>query len=397
MKITRIKTLVCDAYRTNFIFVRVDTDEGLHGVGEATMSFGENAVVGCIKDLEPDILGRDPLAIDRLWHDAYRDSYWRGGPVLMSALAGLEMACWDLKGKALGQPLWQLLGGKFRDRVPCYANAWFVPARTPAEFATKAKEAVANGWQALKWDPFGSAYRDLTTAGLRHALACVAAVREAVGPDVDLMVEGHGRFDLQSALRVAHGLAEYDILWFEEPVFPENVEALAELRRRSPVPLAAGERIYTRHDARRFLEQGCAHFMQPDISRVGVHEIVHMSAWAETYGVAFCPHNPAGPVTNAATLHVAAAVPNFFLMETMSTDVPWRQDITTESLQLEGGAMVVPDGPGLGIDLCEEAIAAHPQKSYHLRHYRGDLTSIRPANAKAWFAASPAARSGEER
>jgi L-alanine-DL-glutamate epimerase-like enolase superfamily enzyme len=149
MKITCIKTFVCDAYRTNFIFVRIDTDEGVHGVGEATMSFGENAAVGCIKDLEPGFIGQDPLAIDRLWHDNYRDSYWRGGPVLMSALSGLEMACWDIKGKVLKQPLWQLLGGKFRDRVPCYANAWFVLARTPAEFAAKAREAAQAGWKAL--------------------------------------------------------------------------------------------------------------------------------------------------------------------------------------------------------------------------------------------------------
>lgn len=385
MKITTIKALVCDAYRTNFVFVRIDTDEGIHGVGEATMSFGENAVVGCIKDLEPGFLGQDPLAIERLWHDTYRDFYWRGGPVLMSALSGLEMACWDIKGKVLNQPLWQLLGGKFRDRVPCYANAWFVPARTPAEFAAKAREAVANGWTALKWDPFGRAYRDLSNQEFRTALACVAAVREAVGPGVDLMIEGHGRFDLQSALRLGEALAEYNVLWFEEPLFPENYEELAELRRRIRVPIAAGERIYTRHDARRFLELGCAHFMQPDISRVGVREMTTMSAWAETHGVAFCPHNPAGPITNAATLQVAAALPNFFLMETMATDVPWRKDITTEELRLEDGAMVVPDKPGLGIDLCEEAIAAHPQKVYHLRHYRGDLTSIRPADAAAWF------------
>ncbi|MCX6907865.1 MAG: mandelate racemase/muconate lactonizing enzyme family protein, partial [Verrucomicrobia bacterium] len=264
MKITAIKTFLCDAYRTNLSFVKIETDAGLHGYGEMTLEFHDRAVLGCIEDLTSSWIGRDPMDIEALWHDSYRDAYWRGGPVLSTSLAALEMACWDIKGKAFGQPVWQLLGGKCRDRVRCYANAWFVPAKTPAEFAAKAKEAVARGWKALKWDPFGSAHRDITRAELLTAVRCVAAVRETVG-DTDLLIEGHGRFNIESALRVAHALAEFDILWFEEPLFPELLDALAELKRRVPVPIAAGERIYTRFQAREFIEKRCGDFIQPDI------------------------------------------------------------------------------------------------------------------------------------
>jgi len=384
MKITAIKTFLCDAYRTNLSFVKIETDAGVHGYGEMTLEFHDRAVLGCIEDLTPSWLGRDPMDIEALWHDSYRDAYWRGGPVLSTSLATLEMACWDIKGKALGQPVWQLLGGKCRDRVRCYANAWFVPAKTPAEFAAKAKEAVARGWTGLKWDPFGSAYRDITRAELLNAVRCVAAVREAVG-HTDLLIEGHGRFNVQSALRVGQALAEFGILWFEEPLFPELLDALAELKRRVPVPIAAGERLYTRFAAREFIEKRCGDFIQPDISRVGIKELRLIGGMADAAGVSFCPHNPAGPITNMATLHIAASTPNFFLLETMATDVPWRSELSDEDVRIENGEMLIPTRPGLGIELNEEALAKHPPKRHHLRHYRGDLTAIRPADAKEWF------------
>ena len=304
MKITAIKTWLCDVYRANLAFVKIETDAGVHGFGEATIEFHDRAVIGCLEDLTPELLGRDPRDIEALWHDAYRDAYWRGGPVLTSALAGLEMACWDIKGKVLEQPVWQLLGGQCRDRVRCYANAWFVPAKTPAEFATKAREAVARGWKALKWDPFGSAYRDILPGELRDAIRCVAAVREAVGDAADLLIEGHGRFNVPSALRIGQALAEFGILWFEEPLFPELNAALPELKLRVPVPIAAGERIYTRYQARDFLDQRCGDFIKPDISHVGIKEMRLIGGMADAAGVGFCPHNPAGPITNLATLHI---------------------------------------------------------------------------------------------
>ena len=384
MKITAIKTFLCDAYRTNLSFVKIETDAGLHGYGEMTLEFHDRAILGCIADLTPAWIGRDPMDLESLWHDSYRDAYWRGGPVLSTSLAALEMACWDIKGKALGQPIWQLLGGKCRDRVRCYANAWFVPAKTPAEFATKAKEAVARSWTALKWDPFGSAHRDISRTELLNAIRCVAAVREAA-PEVDVLIEGHGRFNVQSALRVGQALAEFDILWFEEPLFPELLDALAELKQRVPVPIAAGERIYTRFAAREYIEKRCVDFIQPDISRVGIKELRLIGGMAEAAGISFCPHNPAGPLTNMATLHIAASTPNFFLLETMANDVPWRRDFSDEAVRMEGGDMLIPTRPGLGIELNEEALAKYPPKQHRLRHYRGDLTAIRPSDACEWF------------
>lgn len=386
MKITAIQTFICHVYRTNWVFVKVETDGGLHGVGEATLEHRELTVAAAVKELERSLVGQDPHAIEALWHRAYRDAYWRGGPVLMSALSGVEMALWDIKGKALGVPVWQLLGGKVRDAIPCYANGWFAPSRTPDEFAEKARIAVKAGFRGLKWDPFGSAYLEIGKQGLREALRCVEAVAGAVGPEVDILIEGHGRFNVPTAVRIAHALEDFDIHWFEEPVPPDNLDALAEVKQRSRVPIAAGERIYSRWDYQRFFDLRCADYAQPDVSHVGgIMEVKKIAAQAEARHIAICPHNPSGPVANAAGLQLAACVPNFSVLETMSTDVPYRREISTERVRFENGAMRIPDAPGLGIDLNEEAIAEHPYQPRDLRHYVGKLTDIRPPDATDYF------------
>lgn len=386
MKVTAIKTFVCHAYRTNWVFVKVLTDDGLHGVGEATLEMRELTVATACRELERYLVGRDPMNIEAFWHDAYRDAYWRGGPVLMSALAGVEMALWDIKGKALGVPVWQLLGGLVRDRVPCYANGWFAGATRPDEFAAKAREAVKMGFRGLKWDPFGSAYMNISKPELCGALACVQAVVAAVGPEVDILIEGHGRFNVPTAVRIGRALEEFDITWFEEPIPPDNPEALAELKRRIRVPIAGGERLYSRWDYRNFLNLGCADFIQPDVSHVGgIGELRKIAAMAEAYHLPVCPHNPSGPVANAATLQIAACTPNFHLLETMASDVSHRRDVSTERVRFEGGHMLIPDAPGLGIDIDETAIAAHPYEPRNLRHYTGALTQIRPPGASTYF------------
>ena len=386
MKITGIRTFLCHAYRTNWVFAKVLTDEGLHGVGEATLEYRETTVAEAIRELERTFVGRDPHQIEALWHEAYRSTYFRGGPVFQSALSAVEMALWDIKGKALGVPVYQLLGGKVRDSVPCYANGWFAPAKTPAEFAAKAKAAVAAGFAGLKWDPFGSAYLDIAKADLRLALDNIEAVKAAVGDQVDLLIEGHGRFNVATAVRVARELERFDILWFEEPVPPDNLGALLEVKQRSRVPIAAGERLYSRWEASRFLEMRCADFIQPDVSHCGgIGELKKIAAMAEARHIAICPHNPSGPVANAATLQLAACTPNFFIHETMAVDVPWRAEICNEHVAFAQGRMTIPDAPGLGIDLNEEAIAAHPYQARDLRHYTGSLTDIRPADATDYF------------
>ncbi len=388
MKVTGIETHICHCYRANWVFVKVLTDSGLHGVGEATLEMRELTVAQAVGELERYLVGRDPHDVEAFWHDAYRDSYWRGGPVLMSALSGVEMALWDIKGKDLGAPVWKLLGGKVRERVPCYANGWFAPAVAPDEFAEKARIAVAQGFRGLKWDPFGKAYRTIEKQELRQALACVQAVAEAVGQDVNILIEGHGRFDVPTAVRIGHALEEFDVTWFEEPIMPDHPEGMAEVKRRVNVPIAGGERLYSRWDARTYLETGCCDVLQPDVSHVGgIGELKKIAAMAETHSLPVCPHNPIGPVANAATLQLAACVPNFWLLETMNTDVPWRGEITTEAVRFEAGCMLIPDAPGLGIDIHPEAIAEHPYEARNLRHYTGALTQIRPPDAVPYFRA----------
>lgn len=386
MKITAINTFICHCYRTNWVFVKVMTDEGLYGVGESTLEYRELTVAQAVKELERTLVGRDPHQIEAIWHQTYRDAYWRGGPVLMSALSGVEMALWDIKGKALGVPVYQLLGGKVRDSVPCYANGWFAPAKTPDEFAAKAREAVAAGFSGLKWDPFGAAYMEISKSALRESLRCVEAVVGAVGPEVEILIEGHGRFNVATAIRIAQALEEYDITWFEEPVPPDNLEALAEVKSRVRVPIAAGERLYSRWDYQRFFALRCADFAQPDVSHVGgIMEIKKIAAQAEANHLAICPHNPSGPVANAASLQLAACVPNFRVLETMSSDVSWRGDISDEKVIFRNGCMQIPDAPGLGIDLNEAAIAEHPYQPKDLRHYTGALTDIRPKESSSYY------------
>lgn len=386
MKITEIRPLVCHAYRTNWVFVKVCTDTGLYGVGEATIEYREATVVQALRELERTFVGRDPHQIEALWHEAYRSTYFRGGPIYMSALSGVEMALWDLKGKSLGVPVYQLLGGKVRDSVPCYANGWFAPAKLPGEFAAKAKEAVAAGFSGIKWDPFGSAYLEIARDELRSALACVEAVQAAVGDATDLLIEGHGRFNVATAVRIARELERFNVFWFEEPVPPDNLEATLEVKQRSRVPIAAGERLYSRWEASRFLELGCADYVQPDVSHCGgIGELKKIAAMAEARHVALCPHNPSGPVANAATLQVAACTPNFFIHETMAVDVPWRREICDEQVRFERGRMFISDAPGLGIDLNEDAIARYPYEPRDLRHYNGTLTAIRPPDATSYF------------
>lgn len=386
MKVTAIKTFICNAFRTNFVFVKVETDSGLHGWGEATLEYKELTIQAAIHDLESYLIGKDPHNIEAFRHDCYRDAYWRGGPVLMSALAGVEMALWDIKGKALGVPCYQLLGGKVRDAVPIYVNGWFSPAKTPDEFAEKAKEVAAKKFLGCKWDPFGKAWQQISKHDLNRAMECIAKVAEVVGEDVQLLIEGHGRFDIPTAVKIGRRLEEFDIFWFEEPIPPDDKEGMKQVKDRVRVSIAAGERLYSRYEYRQFFELGCSDYIQPDISHAGgLFEMRMLGAEAEARHIGFCPHNPSGPVANAATLQLAACVPNFVMLEMMMTDVPYRAEICDEDLTIKAGKMVIPDRPGLGIDLNETELLKHPYIRTELRHYRGDLTNIRPVDAVPYY------------
>lgn len=386
MKVTDIKTFVVDCFRTNWVFVKVLTDEGIDGVGEATLEYKEKALLGAVDHIRDYLVGKNPLDIEGHWHAIYRDAYWRGGAVLMSALSAVDMALWDILGKHLSVPIWQLLGGRVNDRVRIYVNGWFAGAREPEEFAEKAKKVVARGIRAMKWDPFGKSYLSIDGADLRRAIRCIAAVREAVGDGVDLLIEGHGRFDVPTAIRIARELEPFHPMWFEEPVPPDNLDALCRVREKSPVPISAGERLYSRWDYRDLFEKNAADYIQPDVSHAGgISEVRKIAAEAECRYIPFAPHNPSGPIANAATLQLAAVCPNFSILEIMYSDVPWRADVTNEELTYRDGYIEIPGKPGLGIEIDEEASLAHPYSPHTLRHYTGALTDIRPAETKFYF------------
>ncbi len=386
MKITAVKTFVCNAFRTNFVFVKIETDAGIHGWGEATLEYKEPTVVAAIHDLEYYLIGSDPHNIEAFRHDCYRDAYWRGGPVLMSALAGVEMALWDIKGKDLGVPVYQMLGGKVRDAVPVYVNGWFAPAKTPDEFAEKAAFLRDKKFPGCKWDPFGKAWMQIGKRELAQALECIEKVSAAVGEDMHLLIEGHGRFDIPTAVKIGKALEDFDIFWFEEPIPPDDKSGMREVKERVRVPIAAGERLYNRYEYRQFFELNCSDYIQPDISHAGgIMEMRLLGGEAEARHIGFCPHNPSGPVANAATLQIAACVPNFVMLEMMMSDVPWRKDICDEKLILRNGQMTIPTRPGLGIELNETELLKHPYIRTNLRHYRGDLTNIRPPDAEFYY------------
>jgi galactonate dehydratase len=386
MKITGVKTFITDCYHTNWVFVKVYTDEGIDGVGEATLEYKEKALAGAVEHIEDYLLGKSPLDIELHWHNIYRDAYWRGGAVLMSALSAVEQALWDITGKLLKVPVYSLLGGKCRERVKIYVNGWFSGAKTPQEFAAKAKETVKRGVKAMKWDPFGSAYMNISNEELDHAIECISAVRDAVGSGIDLLIEGHGRFNVPSAIKISREIESFKPLFFEEPVPPDNMDALAEVRRKSPVSVAAGERIYTRYSYKDLFEKRAVDYIQPDISHGGgIMELKKIAAMAEAYYIPFAPHNPSGPVANAATLQLAACTTNFLILEIMSGDVSWRSEITNEALNYEDGYIQIPDKPGLGIELNEKAAVEHPYSPHTLRHYSGQLTQIRPPEVKNYF------------
>ena len=386
MKVTDVKAFVVDCYRTNWVFVKIYTDEGITGVGEGTLEYKEKAFLGALEHIKEYLVGKDPRQIETHWHMTYRDAYWRGGPVLMSALSAVEMALWDILGKSLNTPVYQLLGGKYHDKVRIYVNGWFAGAKEPEEFGEKAKIAVQKGITAMKWDPFGKSYLQISNQDLDKALRNIAAVRDAVGDSVDLLIEGHGRFDVPTGIKIAKEIEQFKPMFFEEPTPPDNLDALKAVRDKSPVAISAGERLYSRWDYRKLFDMRAADYIQPDISHAGgISELKKIAAEAETRYIPFAPHNPSGPIANAATLQLAASCPNFCILEIMYQDVPWRKDVTNESLRYEDGFIYIPDGPGLGIDIDEEACLQHPYKPHTLRHYTGALTDIRPPQSEFYF------------
>ena len=317
MRITGISTHVVGTPWRNLTYVVVRTDEGLTGVGETRMLGRTDALVGYLREAEANhIAGSDPFAVEDLVRRMKYGDYGRAGEIVMSGIAVVETACWDIKGKALGVPVWQLLGGRVTDRVKAYANGWYTTERTPEAYHKAAAEVVARGYRALKIDPFGTGHFELDHERSAYAVSLIEAVRDAIGPDVELMLEMHGRFSPATAVRLARELAPFRPAWLEEPVPPENLKALKKVADKVETPIATGERIHDRIEFRELFESQAADIIQPDLSHAGgILECRKIAAMAETYDIAVAPHCPLGPLALASCLQLAACTPNHAIQE----------------------------------------------------------------------------------
>lgn len=375
MKITDVRAWLVEGIKYNWTVLKVYTDHGVTGVGEATNWPGSPVVEAAARHVGERVVGMDPLRTDFIWTKLYRDLNWIGPyGASLCAISGLDMALLDLKGKYYGLPVYELLGGAFRRDILLYANYWFTRGElSPDAYGEAARQVISAGFSGVKFDPFAHTsyfYGDdlATNLGLTGkqkdlAVEVTAAVREAIGTDAAMMIETHAMLNFQSACEMANRLSPYGVTWFEEPAGPENVETLAAFRERIPsdVPLCVGERHYTRSGIRPVLERHLCDVIMPDITRCGgPSEMKRMATMAETYGVLVAPHNPNGPLSTLASAHVCASLPNFFRQEFMFHDVPWRDEIIDHPLDIRDGHLHLSERPGLGVDLIDKEMEQHP-------------------------------------
>lgn len=382
MKIVDLKTYVVGAAWRNLVFIRLETDEGISGCAESTVHNKTGAILAYLEEISQRyVVGSDPFDTEDLFARMYRLDYNYAGNVQTTALSAVEIACWDIVGKTLGQPVWRLLGGKCRDRIPAYANGWYTVDRDPKLFADKARDAVQKGYRALKFDPFGGGGLEITRQEKLLAISIVEAVRDTVGPDVELFIEAHGRFSPATSIAIARELERFEPGWYEEPVPPEDIESLLFVKSRIGIPVATGERAHTRYGFRELIERRAADILQPDVIHAGgLLETKKIAATAEACFVTIAPHNSAGPGCTAASVHLATCMTNFKIQETFDDfSEPWLRDVVRGAPEVRDGYFELPNGPGLGIDLDEEAIREHPPQrgffnlwdpNWHKRSFR---------------------------
>jgi galactonate dehydratase len=384
MKVTEVKTfLVHPASRRvgviggkNWLFVKVETDDDdIHGWGEAyTLLDRDRNIEMHVHELGKYLVGRDPFNIKHFIHVVYNDFASRRGSMdLYCGLSAIEQALWDIVGKKLETPVYNLLGGACRARVRVYANGWYGGANTPEEHAEMAVAAVKRGFNALKFDPFPGPWRlHIDKKDENAAVANVRAVREAVGPDVDILVEVHRRLAPMHAIRVSRMLEEFRPFWYEEPVPSENIPALAEVRRRTSIPVVTGEALYTKADFREVFESRAADIINPDVSNCGgILELKEIAAMAEPYYVVVSPHNyNSTTVALAATLQVCACIPNFLITEYFLNFEETGRELALTHFRVEDGCIELPTGPGLGLELNEEELRKRPYREYPTRRLR---------------------------
>ncbi len=377
MKITKISTVVVNARMRNWVFVKVETSvPGLYGWGEATLEWKTKGVVGAIEDASALLIGQDPRRVEHLWQVMLRQYFWRGGITDFSAMSGIDQALWDIKGKDLGRPVCELLGGPVRDTLRFYDHLGggtlegMYKTAEPEEFASRIQESVSNGFTAVKAMPIPVSELIESADVLKHSARCVEAMRKAVGDKVDIMLDLHARTTTATAIQFGRMLVDYNLYWYEEPCWPEHVDALVEVARALPFPIATGERLVGRWQFRELLEKRACSVIQPDVSHCGgISEARRIAALAETYSIAVACHNPQGPVSTAASLHVGFATPNYLIQEVVRKDVPWRNDVVNEPVGMMGGLAHPPARPGLGIEINEGEAAKYPYQPEVLMPY----------------------------
>jgi len=351
-----------------WIMVRIYTDEGITGTGESYWGIGVREVIELLK---PRLIGRDPTNVERLYQDLYRGLAACGGlaGVAVTAISGIEIALWDIAGKALNAPVYKLLGGKYRDRIRLYADCG-VPGPRPEDFAAKAQEIRDRGFTAVKFDLDRTSPREwqmdpynrcLSPREVRHLLSLAEGAREGVGDDLDLLIDLHWAYTPNAALQLAKGMEELGLLWLEDPIPPENVDALARLTDATSTPICTGENLYTRHGFRELIEKQAANILAPDIPKVGgLFESRKIADMADTYYLVLGPHNVSSPLGTMAAAHVCAAIPNFLVLEYHFEDLPWWDDlIVGDGPVIRDGFIDLPEKPGLGVELNEDAVRAH--------------------------------------
>jgi galactonate dehydratase len=366
VKISNVTASHLPGTRYPWVFLHLETDAGIRGLGQVSSGPNSALVAAAASRLGPLLVGEDPSRIEYLWHKLYAGFNSLGSHGFVSALiSGVDIALWDIRGKALGLPIYELLGGRFHDRLLLYSNGWFTGCSTPAEFARAAARTVADGHTALKLDPFrrGHPYLSRYAAGYPpeddlEAVETVARIRDAVGPGVEIFIDAHGRFDVPTAVRLANRLAPFTIGWFEEPVPPENWDALRQFRERAAVPVCVGERLYTRWQFRPVLEQRLAEYIMPDIVRTGgISEMKKIATMAEAFFVPISPHDATGPVTFMAGAHVMLTTPNFFRLEIAYSELELYQQVVDPPFDVRAGYCYVSDRPGLGHELRADYLA----------------------------------------
>jgi galactonate dehydratase len=382
MKITSVQPLVLGAAWRNLIFIKVQTDEGLTGIGECTLHNREEGVIGYIQGaVRRHVIGSDPFDIEDRWLRMYRNEFWRGGAIATTVMSGVEIACWDIIGKAVGQPVWRLLGGRCHEKIKAYANAWYTVERKPQEFAKRVKVVLDRGYKALKVDPFGPGSLGLSRAEKVRSVELVTAIRDAVGPDVEIFIEMHGRFSASTAMDLARMLEPYRPGWIEEPCPPEDISSLKRVAEHTDIPIATGERCYTRYGSREVLESGAVDIFQADaIHAGGLLEMKKLAAIADVRSIVLAPHNSNGPVCTAASVHFDFCTPNIKVQECFDDfSETWVVDAVPGTPRPKDGYFHLPEKPGLGIELNEGLIKEHPYREgffnmwepdWHLRQYK---------------------------